>query len=487
MKTNFHTYKINLSVVELDNTKSVQETYDFLRTSRYYQYLGLGLCSSSYWSLRLSGKSKKEVDEIMKPFTREPGSKLGSAYPSNYIFGKGLSTASNIYRTVSTDCENAIKNGKKTVIGYKKNSPIFFPSVITNLREDNINNSSQPRYQGIYHNYKDDNELFDHLDNSSCDIYMSFVQNILFKFNLSSNPYQDRYLRGAIKKIFLREYKTCDGKILIEKNKNGKGEKIVLLLPVEIPVADFVLDEQTVVGIDLGVSVPMYCALNNNYYKRRYIGDGQMLIDHYHRYKEILKKKQQQAKYCKGGHGYKRKMRNVLKLRDSQKAFTEKMCQKFAKEAIEFALKNRAKFINIEKLEAISKQNKFLSDINWPFYEMELWIKNQASKNGIIVRYVDPAYTSQTCSVCGNVLKEQRNGRSFMCACPDCKSHKMYLNKNGEEWFHADFNGARNIAMSINFTEESDIMQYGTPEQKKELMEKKKEKEKQKLQKKMIS
>jgi len=101
---------------------------------------------------------------------------------------------------------------------------------------------------------------------------------------------------------------------------------------------------------------------------------------------------------------------------------------------------------------------------------MQLWIIKQAEKVGIIVRYVDPAYTSQTCSVCGNVLKEQRNGRSFKCAVPNCKIHSMYKDK-----FHADFNAARNIAMSTNFTDEKDIMKYGTEEQKKEPKKKKEE------------
>ena len=72
-------------------------------------------------------------------------------------------------------------------------------------------------------------------------------------------------------------------------------------------------------------------------------------------------------------------------------------------------------------------------------------IEYKAQMQGIEVRYINPAYTSQDCSVCG-----QRGIRStqatFTCTNPDCKSHTMY-----EKGFNADFNGARNISMSENY------------------------------------
>ena len=43
-------------------------------------------------------------------------------------------------------------------------------------------------------------------------------------------------------------------------------------------------------------------------------------------------------------------------------------------------------------------------------------------------------------------------GASFYCANPDCKSHEKY--KNG---FNADFNAARNIAMSTLFMETGEV------------------------------
>lgn len=451
------TFKIDLIVVEGEKNKNIKEVYDYLRESLYWQYRGLNLCASTYWSLRLSGKTTKETKDEMKAYVREPKSKLGSAYPDDFQFGKGLAMASNIFRKVSSDCENALKNGSKTVISYKAKNPILLPTPLTRLMEDNmkrvINNKPMPLYQGIYHQYKDNNELLEHIEKSDVDIYLAFTHNILFKFKISKNPYKDRPVKEMLKKVFTKEYNLCDSTINLVKNKDGKGDKIVLYLCVEIPIKERELDENTVVGIDLGVNVPMYCALNNNSYKRRYIGDGQMLIDHYSRYKKILAKFQKQSKYCKGGHGRKRKMRRVDNLKASQSAFTEKMVQKFAKEAVQFAITNNAKYINIEKLEDIDKNNKFLSEIHWPFHLMDQWIINQANKVGIIVRYVNPAYTSQTCSVCGSNVEGQRNGRVFKCNDPACKSHSMYVNKNGEEFFHADFNAARNIAMSTNFVE----------------------------------
>lgn len=49
-----------------------------------------------------------------------------------------------------------------------------------------------------------------------------------------------------------------------------------------------------------------------------------------------------------------------------------------------------------------------------PFRKIQNAIENCAYKNGIIVTYVDPRYTSQTCHRCGNINRV--NGRTFICS-----------------------------------------------------------------------
>ena len=69
----------------------------------------------------------------------------------------------------------------------------------------------------------------------------------------------------------------------------------------------------------------------------------------------------------------------------------------------------------------------------WSFKRLENAVNYGAELRGIYVEYVDPHYTSQMCSKCAIVCKENRKSQSFYsCLCG------LRLN--------ADLNAARNIA-----------------------------------------
>jgi putative transposase len=70
---------------------------------------------------------------------------------------------------------------------------------------------------------------------------------------------------------------------------------------------------------------------------------------------------------------------------------------------------------------------------NWAYYQLELLIVNKALESGKMVMFVNPKSTSQRCSRCGHVAKNNRNGAEF--ACKQCGFS-----------IHADLNAARNIS-----------------------------------------
>jgi len=71
----------------------------------------------------------------------------------------------------------------------------------------------------------------------------------------------------------------------------------------------------------------------------------------------------------------------------------------------------------------------------WAFYELASFIQYKAQLLGIPVIFVDPKYTSQQCSVCGFISKENRKSQAeFVC-----------LNCGHAE--NADINAAKNIAL----------------------------------------
>ena len=76
-------------------------------------------------------------------------------------------------------------------------------------------------------------------------------------------------------------------------------------------------------------------------------------------------------------------------------------------------------------------------------------IEYKAKMEGIIVRYIDPYHTSQTCHICGHYESGQRLSQaSFVC-------------KSCGEEHNADYNAGKNIAMSTKFvTEKSECEFY---------------------------
>ena len=71
---------------------------------------------------------------------------------------------------------------------------------------------------------------------------------------------------------------------------------------------------------------------------------------------------------------------------------------------------------------------------SWAFAQLGVFVTYKAEQNGVAVTYVDPAYTSQSCSTCGHTEKANRPKQDTF----KCKSCGMSL--------HADHNAAKNIA-----------------------------------------
>lgn len=66
----------------------------------------------------------------------------------------------------------------------------------------------------------------------------------------------------------------------------------------------------------------------------------------------------------------------------------------------------------------------------WAFRQLQEFVAYKAEALGISVVYVNPAYTSQTCSVCGALGKREKH--RFSCSCGNRR--------------HADVNASANIA-----------------------------------------
>ena len=238
-------------------------------------------------------------------------------------------------------------------------------------------------------------------------------------------------------------------------------------MPIKVPKQEKNLDENVVVGVDLGIAVPAMCALSNNEYKRKAIGSKQDLLDIRTKLQNECKRCQKSLKFTAGGHGRKKKLRHLELLKLKEIHYVETYLHKVSKEVITFALANHAQYINIENLSGYDKKKFILR--NWSYYKLQQYITYKAEKYGIIVRKINPCYTSQVCSVCGNYHPENRpkgeKGQAyFNCHNEECATHDKEKYKYG---INADFNAARNIAMSTLWMEKGKVTKESMKEARK--------------------
>ena len=94
----------------------------------------------------------------------------------------------------------------------------------------------------------------------------------------------------------------------------------------------------------------------------------------------------------------------------------------------------------LEDLTSIRVQSRKGKDFtrklnNWAFYQLAQFIEYKAEALGKSVIYIDPRFSSQKCSKCGDIRKSNRKGNSY-----HCKACGFQL--------HSDLNAALNIAQA---------------------------------------
>lgn len=331
------------------------------------------------------------------------------------VFGQILTCLKQSAQSNFNSDAQEVKRGERAIRNYKKGMPIPFPwsESIKIVSEGN-------------------------------EIHLRWYNGIRFKLNFGKDKSNNRLIvRRCLKldKDYAGEYKL--GNSSIQMVKRDGSTKFFLLLVVNIPQEHVELDNKIVVGVDLGVNVPAYVATNITE-ERKAIGDREHFLNtrtaFQRRYKSL-----QKLKGTAGGKGRAKKLEPLERLRKAERNWVHTQNHLFSREVVNFAIDTHAATIHLEDLAGFGKDNDGNADEkkefvlrNWSYYELQNMITYKAAKYGIKVEKIRPAYTSQTCSWCGQ--KGFRKGVTFICENPECK-------QCGEK-VHADYNAARNIANS---------------------------------------
>lgn len=239
----------------------------------------------------------------------------------------------------------------------------------------------------------------------------------------------DKSSKDILKRCISGDYKVCASKIIYSKNKT------FLNLCYGFESKIYKLDENRIMGVDLGVAIPAYMAFNFDKHKRDFIKDNRIMT-----IKAALDKQlsfaKQSCKYLStgnSGHGRKKKMVCYDKYSNKSRNLSQTINHAWSKYIVDTAVKNQCGVIQMEDLSGVTAdKDRFLK--NWTYYDLQQKIEYKAKEKGIKVVKVVPKYTSQRCSECGCICKDNR---------PDQKTFKCV---NCGYTANADFNAARNIA-----------------------------------------
>ena len=245
-------------------------------------------------------------------------------------------------------------------------------------------------------------------------------------------------INGKSKRLSVKAKVTDNQKAIFANSKLGtmrivyKNNKIVAQIVYEIaePVYN---SEGNVMGVDLGIKCPAVSYVSDGSIK--FYGNGRK-NKYMRRHYAYLRKKLQKAKHIDA----------VKRINDKEQRIMRDIDHKLSHDIVETAVAHDVKVIKLERLANIrstartSRKNNH-SLHNWSFYRLAQFIEYKAKLAGITVEYVNPAYTSQTCPVCGHV--HHANDRNYVCK---CGFH-----------IHRDVLGAMNICNSTEYVGDSNI------------------------------
>ena len=226
------------------------------------------------------------------------------------------------------------------------------------------------------------------------------------KFQITIPKHFKKYASGTVRGMVLVKR---DGFFLVK-------------LAVEIDDKQFKYKKIRTLGIDCGINKIAVCS-DNTFYASKHLKrrKGEFFY---------LRRKLQQR-------GTRSARRLLKKISGRENRFVADVNHQISKAIVN----SKYNTFVFEKL-SVRKNRKLGRKFNkklgsWSFRQLQRFVEYKAIDKGNQVAFVNPAYTSQTCSVCAATQKSFRHGNLFSCS-------KCGLNLD------ADLNASRNIAMLGN-------------------------------------
>lgn len=238
-----------------------------------------------------------------------------------------------------------------------------------------------------------------------------YVNNQNFKINGNNLEFPVR-INGKTQRLSVCTRMTDGQRAIFSASKLGtmrivlKGKNVVAQIVYEIGESEC-SDDGNYMGIDLGIKCPAVSKCSDGSVK--FYGNGRK-NKAMRRHFATKRKKLQKAKH----------MDAVKHINNKEQRIMKDIDHKISHDIVETAVTHNVKVIKLEQLQNIrsttrtSRKNNH-SLHNWSFYRLTQFIEYKAKLAGIKVLYVNPAYTSKRCPVCGNI--HHANDRDYVCKC----------------------------------------------------------------------
>lgn len=302
-----------------------------------------------------------------------------------------------------------VLKGNISLPSYRSNQPILLDKRCVKISESN--DGPVVTFTLFSNNYKKSHEI---------------ASNVRFLLKINDGTQMSIY-----KNLVSEVYALGQCQLVYEK------KKWFLLITYIFTPTEHGLDPEKILGVDLGETYAVYASSTQGYGAFKIEGGE---VTAYAKELEARKRSMlKQATYCgKGriGHGTKTRVADIYKTRDRIANYRDTINHRYSKALVDYAVKNGYGTIQMEDLSGIKLTTGFPKRLqHWTYYDLQSKIESKAKEYGIVVRKINPRYTSQRCSKCGHIDSQNRISQAdFHCtACGfSC---------------NADYNASQNISI----------------------------------------
>ena len=224
------------------------------------------------------------------------------------------------------------------------------------------------------------------------------------KYKLLNYRYAQRYLDGSWRYLASKLCLHRDGAYYFH-----------LACEKDIPDKK-VTDASTFMGVDVGINCLAVASTTDK--KCKFFAGGEIK-----NHRNVRKNERRRLQKAGGRYlGTRSSMRLLGNLAGRETRFMTAVNHTVSRRLVEYAAENDVSVIGMEDLTGIRKRTETkvsqefrYEHSSWAFRQLQGFVEYKAKEAGIVVLYVDPAHTSQTCPRCNHISRNNRSRLTFRC------------------------------------------------------------------------